>query len=261
MALVEKEQTEAVLTLRLNRPEKLNSITASLATLLRSELAAAEADPTVRALVITGSGRGFCAGQDLAEVTTRDEGGALPDFGEVVSRYNSIVMQLTGMEKPVIAAVNGVAAGAGANIALACDFVVAAESASFVQSFVQIGLIPDSGGTFTLPRLVGMAKAKELMMLGEKLSALEAQRIGLIYRAVADTELITTTNALAKKLAALPTRSLGLIKRALNRSTAQNLEAQLALELTLQLEAAATADYQEGVDAFLAKRPPHYTGR
>lgn len=261
MALVEKEQTEAVLTLRLNRPEKLNSITAPLATLLLAELDAAAADSAVRVVVITGNGRGFCAGQDLAEVTTRGDDGQLPDFGAVVDRYNSIVLKITGMAKPVVAAVNGVAAGAGANIALACDFVVALESAPFVQSFVQIGLIPDSGGTFTLPRIVGNAKAKELMMLGEKLSAMEAQRLGLIYRAVVEADFLPTVTTLANKLASLPTRSIGLIKQALNRSAASTLEAQLELERALQIEAAATADYHEGVEAFLTKRSPHYTGR
>lgn len=263
MALVETEQTDTVLTLRLNRPDKLNSITIPLATLLLQELTAAASNPAVRVVVITGNGRGFCAGQDLTEVTTPlpASDGQLPDLSEIVARYNSIVTMITGMGKPVVAAVNGVAAGAGANIALACDFVVAIESASFMQSFVQIGLIPDSGGTFFLPRLVGLAKAKELTMLGEKLSAREAQQLGLVYRAVAEAEYLPTLNALTKRLASLPTRSLGLIKQAFNRSAAATLEAQLESERVLQLEAAGTADYREGVEAFLTKRAPHYTGR
>ncbi len=261
MALVEIEQTDAVRTLRLNRPEKLNSITSPLATELLGLLAAAESDNAVRALVITGAGRGFCAGQDLAEVTTPDQSGQLPDFGEIVSRYNEVILKIQGMSKPVVAAVNGVAAGAGANIALAADFVIASERASFVQSFIQIGLVPDSGGTFFLPRFVGLAKAKELTMLGDKLSASEAQQLGLIYRAVPDAEFATEVSALAARLAALPTRSLALIKAALHRSMENSLEAQLEVEKELQIEAASTADYREGVDAFLAKRPALYRGR
>ena len=261
MALVEIEQTDAVRTIRLNRPEKLNSITAPLASLLLAELSAADSDPSVRAVILTGNGRAFCAGQDLGEITTRDSDGALPDIGTIVTNYNAIVLAIQSLAKPVIAAVNGVAAGAGANIALVADFVVAAESAIFVQSFIQIGLIPDSGGTFFLPRLVGLAKAKELIMLGEKLSARDASALGLIYRAVPEPEFHATVSNLATRLAALPTKTIHMVKQAMNSSATSSLATQLETELRLQIEAAATADYREGVDAFLAKRPPNFRGR
>jgi 2-(1,2-epoxy-1,2-dihydrophenyl)acetyl-CoA isomerase len=207
--------------------------------------------------VVTGAGKAFCAGQDLKEVTAPDA----PDFYTVVEEtYNASIRRIRAMEKPVIAAVNGVAAGAGANIALACDLVVARESAAFIQAFSKIGLIPDSGGTWMLPRLVGMQRAAALAFLGDRVSASEAASLGMIYRAVADEVFEAEVDALAVRLAALPTRALGLTKRAFNAGWDQSLSDHLTTERDLQIAAAATADYAEGVAAFLEKRPAHFTG-
>jgi 2-(1,2-epoxy-1,2-dihydrophenyl)acetyl-CoA isomerase len=249
----------AIVVLTLNRPDVLNSFTRPMAKFFQDHLGACASDPAVRAVVLTGSGKGFCAGQDLNEFLTPESRSA--GLGETVGRsYNPIISAIRSMEKPVICALNGVAAGAGANIALACDFVVAGEGASIVQSFTKIGLVPDSGGTFLLPRIVGLAKATELIMLAGKLSAPEAFACGLIYRVVPDAEVSTEALLLAKRLAAMPTKALGLAKRLLNSSWRNGLEEQLEMERVLQDEAGRTEDFQEGVAAFLEKRPPAYRG-
>ena len=212
----------------------------------------------VRCVVITGSGRAFCAGQDLKEVTLETS----PGFKVIVEEtYNRSIRLICNMEKPVVAAVNGVAAGAGANIALACDFVVAKHSAKFIQAFAKIGLVPDSGGTFWLPRLVGMARAKALTMLGAPLSSAEAESMGLIHLASREDEFDNNVNQLSQTLANMPTRGLGMTKKALHAGLINSLEEQLSLELELQFQAAQTSDYAEGVAAFLEKRTPKFKGQ
>lgn len=249
---------QGVMTLTLNRPEVFNSFNQEMGRAFQSALDNAASDDAVRCVVITGNGRAFCAGQDLKEVTSE----ASPGFKVIVEEtYNRSIRRICDMEKPVIAAVNGVAAGAGANIALACDFVVAKESVKFIQAFANIGLIPDSGGTYWLPRLVGMARAKALTMLGTPLPAQDAMNMGLIHQAVADDAFDSAVASLASKLASMPTRGLGLTKKALHAGAANDLHAQLALELDLQFEAAETEDYAEGVRAFLEKRPANFQGR
>ena len=246
-----------VLTITLNRPEVFNSFDQDMGKSFQSVLDEAAGDPSVRCVVITGEGRAFCAGQDLKEVTSESS----PGFRVIVEEtYNRSIRRICDMEKPVLAAVNGVAAGAGANIALACDFVVAKSSVKFIQAFANIGLIPDSGGTYWLPRLVGMARAKALTMLGTPIGASEAQAMGLIHQAVDDEAFEDAVNALASKLANMPTRGLGLTKKALHAAMNHDLNAQLKLELDLQFEAAETNDYKEGVQAFLEKRKPQFTG-
>ena len=246
-----------VLTLTLNRPDVFNSFSQEMGRAFQAALDEAAQDKAVRCVVITGEGRAFCAGQDLKEVTSENS----PGFKVIVEEtYNRSIRRICDMEKPVVAAVNGVAAGAGANIALACDFVVAKSSVKFIQAFANIGLIPDSGGTFWLPRLVGMARAKALTMLGTPLVASEAQAIGLIHQAVDDEAFQDAVNALASKLASMPTRGLGLTKKALHAAMNHDLHAQLKLELDSQFEAAETSDYAEGVQAFLEKRKPQFTG-
>jgi len=250
-----------VAEITLDRPDKLNSFHGAMARELQTALKTAGEDDAVRALLLTGAGRGFCAGQDLAEVLPKE--GAPPlNLADIVrDSYNPVIRLLRAIEKPIVAAVNGVAAGAGANMAFACDLTLAAEKASFVQSFCQLGLVPDSGGTFILPRLVGMARATALTMLGDKLTAQQALELGLIYRVCADEALMDEARALARKLATRPTKGLGYIKRALNASWANDLDAQLELERELQGLAGQTEDYAEGVAAFLEKRKPHYRGR
>jgi 2-(1,2-epoxy-1,2-dihydrophenyl)acetyl-CoA isomerase len=253
--------TDGVALLTLHRPEVLNSFHRPMAAELQQALGAIAADDAVRAAILTGAGRAFCAGQDLAAVLPQ-AGEPQPDLGDVVREcYNPIVRALRALEKPVVAAVNGVAAGAGANLALACDFVVAAEPASFIQSFCHVGLIPDSGGTWMLPRLVGLARATQLAMLGEKLPARQALEWGMIHAVVPAEELPGAAHALAARLAAMPTRGLGLIKRGFNHGLGASLDAQLELEEALQREAGRTADYAEGVRAFVEKRKPAFTGR
>ncbi len=251
----------AVSEIVLNRPDVLNSFNRQMSHELREALSGAAQDTQVRAVVLTAEGRAFCAGQDLAEVAPRPDG-SLPELGEIVrSCYNPIVLAIREIEKPVICAVNGVAAGAGANIALACDFVIASFAASFAQSFVNVGLIPDSGGTFFLPRLLGLARASAWTMLGEKISAQEAERFGLIYRAVAPQALLGEARNLAQRLALLPTRGIGLTKRAFNAGFNHSINAQLELEAELQAQAGATHDYREGVLSFLHKRKPDFKGQ
>ena len=248
---------QGVATITLNRPDVLNSFNRRMARELQEALAAAATDDAVRAVLITGAGRGFCAGQDLGEATS-----AKLDLGDIVkTSYNPIVLAIREMEKPVVCAVNGVAAGAGANLALACDIVVASEEASFIQSFSKVGLVPDTSGTFFLPRLIGPARATALMFLAEKLSAQQAHEWGMVYQVVPLSVIMEKATSLARQLAAMPTRGLALAKKALNASFANDLRTQLDLEEEMQRQAGRTADYAEGVRAFLDKRKPVYTGR
>jgi len=253
--LLQIEHSIAFITL--NRPDKLNSFNREMALQLQSVLDDCENNESIRALYITGNGKGFCAGQDLAEVV--DPNG--PGMQRILSEhYNPIVTRMRKIPKPIVVAVNGVAAGAGANIAFAGDIVIAIESASFIQAFSKIGLIPDSGGTFTLPRLIGFQRASALMMLGDKVSAAEALQMGMIYKIFDTTSFEVETKKIALQLAQMPTKALGFIKEALNNAATNNLEQQLDLEDQLQQKAAATNDFKEGVNAFLEKRAPVYMG-
>jgi 2-(1,2-epoxy-1,2-dihydrophenyl)acetyl-CoA isomerase len=255
------EAADGVATITLNRPDVLNSFNTAMAAELQHALRVVGEDDAVRAVLLTGAGRAFCAGQDLAEAAPSD-GSPAPDVGDIVRRtYNPTVRAIRALEKPVVCAVNGVAAGAGANLALSCDVVLAADNASFVQAFSKIGLIPDTGGTFFLPRLVGLARATALAFFGDKLSAADAHAMGMIYRVVEAPRLRDEARALAHRLATQPTRGFGLTKRAFNQSLANDLDAQLEVEAELQAEAARTADFAEGVRAFLEKRQPSFAGR
>jgi len=244
----------AVATITLNRPDKLNSFTARLHADLLDVLRTADADPSIRCVVLTGAGKGFCAGQDLSDLDM----GNLQDVLE--KQYNPLLRQLAAMQKPVIACVNGVAAGAGANVALNCDIVIAAKSARFIQSFSQIGLVPDAGGTWILPRLIGQARAMALTMTAEPVGADAAVAMGMIWKSVNDDELVATTNELSATLAALPTTALAYIRHLLRQSSTNTLDVQLNLERDFQNAASKTDDFQEGVDAFLNKRKPVYKG-
>lgn len=251
------EIRDGVGCITLNRPDKLNSFNREMALSMQDALDGCSDNKAVRAVYITGAGKGFSAGQDLAEVV--DPNG--PGMSRILSEhYNPIVMRIRAMPKPILAAVNGVAAGAGANIALCCDIVLASSSASFIQAFSKIGLIPDSGGTFFLPRLVGFQKAAAIMMLGDKISAEEAERMGMVYKVIANEEFAATSFNLAKTLATMPTQGLAATKRALNGTFSNNLEQQLNFEDELQQQCAATYDYKEGVAAFLEKRTPVFKG-
>lgn len=254
---IEKKHSYAILTL--NRPEKFNSFIRPMALELQAALDDSESNPTIRAILLTASGKAFCAGQDLNEVT--DPTMKVEMHKIITEHYNPIITRLTKIEKPIICAVNGVAAGAGANIALACDIVIAGESASFIQAFSKIGLIPDSGGTWMLPRLVGFGRAKALMMTGDKVSAEEAVRMGMIYKTYKDENLADEAEKLTKTLSEMPTKGLGLTKRALNLGINNALEEQLIHEWRLQSEAGSTQDFQEGVTAFLEKRKPQFKGK
>jgi 2-(1,2-epoxy-1,2-dihydrophenyl)acetyl-CoA isomerase len=244
----------------LNRPDKLNAFNEAMHQALREAIADAEADENCRALMLTGNGRGFCAGQDLADRLAAP--GETVVLGSTLeAHYNPLVRKLRSLPFPVVAAVNGVAAGAGCNIALACDIVIAGKSASFIQSFARIGLIPDSGGTWFLPRLAGDARARGLALIAQELTAEKAANWGLIWQCVNDDALIYEARRICEHFAAAPTQGLALIKRALNASAGNTLDAQLDLERDLQREASQTPDYAEGVRAFMEKRQPNFTGR
>lgn len=241
----------------LNRPEKLNSFNREMALLMQEKLDICKEDKTIRCVVITGAGKAFSAGQDLEEVIDPDG----PGMQRILSEhYNPIITRIRELKKPVLAAINGVAAGAGANIPLCCDVIIAAKSASFIQAFSKIGLIPDSGGTFFLPRLIGWQKASALMMLGDKITAEEAEKMGMLYKAVEDDQFKETIDSIAKKLAALPTMGLAYTKKGLQWSSTHTIYEQLHNEDKLQQWAAATHDFKEGVQAFLEKRPANFKG-
>jgi 2-(1,2-epoxy-1,2-dihydrophenyl)acetyl-CoA isomerase len=253
--------TDGVAKLVLNRPDRLNSFTVQMHGEVAQALTMVESDDAVRALLLTGEGRGFCAGQDLSDRAVAP-GSAPVDLGDSVERYYApLVTRLATMDKPVICAVNGVAAGAGANIAFACDIVFAARSAKFIQSFANIGLIPDSGGTWVLPRLVGQARALGLALTGEPLPAEKAESWGLIWKCIDDDALQAESSALARKFASGPTRGLAATKHAIRGSMLKNLAEELVIERDLMRELGNSTDYKEGVEAFMAKRPPVFTGR
>ena len=249
------EQIGGVLKLSLNRPDKFNSFNRAMALELQQQLDKAASDDSIRCVLLTAEGKAFCAGQDLSEATD-PQGPGIKNI--VVEHYNPIILKLRQLEKPVVCAVNGVAAGAGANIALACDVVVAAQSASFIQAFSKIGLIPDSGGTFFLPRIIGFQKALALALLGDKITATDALQMGMIYKMIADENLQNEAMLFAETLANMPTKGLGLTKKLFNQGTFNSLEEQLAAEGVEQIKAASTYDYKEGVQAFLEKRKPDF---
>jgi len=255
--MIKTEIDGSVMKITLNRPDKFNSFNREMSLQLQDALKRADDDDIIRAILLTGEGKAFCAGQDLTEAM--DANG--PGIERIVrEHYNPIVQKIRTIEKPVVCAVNGVAAGAGANIALSCDIVVAATCASFIQAFSKIGLIPDSGGTFFLPRLIGFGKASALMMLGDKVSATDAERMGMIFKVVEDPSLPAEAMSIAKTLADLPTKGIGYTKRLLNQSPVNSLERQLEYEAEMQVHAASTYDYNEGVNAFLEKRKPVFKG-
>ena len=252
---------DGVATLTLNRPDKLNAFNEAMHGELAQALGRIEADPEIRAVLLTGAGRSFCSGQDLGDRVT-GEGDSPPDLGDTLERlYNPLIRRICRLERPVVCAVNGVAAGAGANLAFNCDIVLAARSAQFMEPFCKLGLVPDAGGTYILPRLVGAVRARGLALLGESLSAERAEAWGLIWRVVDDERLMDEAMALARHLATQPTKGLGLIKRALLASATNSLDVQLDLERDLQREAGRTEDYREGVTAFMEKRQPTFKGR
>lgn len=263
--LVLVTQSGAVQTLALNRPAALNSFTADLHAQLLAALDAAAANAEVRCVVLTGTGRAFCAGQDLADPAVAPDltpGAPAKDLGEVIDKfYGPLCQRIRSMPIPVIAAVNGVAAGAGANLALGCDVVLAARSASFIQAFTKIGLVPDTGGTWLLPRLVGRARALGLALLGDKLSAPEAERLGLIWRCVDDAALQDEAQALAQRLAAMPVKALVATRKAMDAAAQMDFGQALAHEAALQRTLGASADYREGVEAFIGKRAPVFKDR
>jgi len=257
MSHIEINIEDQVCIIKLNRPEVFNSFNKEMSFELQEILENCEKNPAVRSILLTAEGKAFCAGQDLHELTYPNG----PELSDIVrEHYNPIIKRIRSIEKPIVCAVNGVAAGAGANIALACDITIAGESVAFIQAFSKIGLIPDSGGTFFLPRSIGMQKATALMMLADKVMAADAEKMGMIYKVCADESLMEESMKVAKKLAALPTIGLGLTKRALNKSITNDLTAQLALEDELQTAAGKTYDYNEGVAAFLEKRKPKFKG-
>lgn len=243
--------------IHLNRPSVYNSFNREMALSLQEVLKQCKEDETVRSILLSGMGKAFCAGQDINELQAEDA----PSLSNILTdHFNPVIMLIVNMDKPIIAAVNGVAAGAGANLALACDITIAAESASFIQAFCKIGLIPDSGGTFLLPRLVGWQRATALMMLGEAVSAKEAVNMGMIYKSYPNKSFNKEANAMAKKLAQMPTKALGLIKQALSYSYNSSIDKQLSIETELQSKASRTNDFKEGIQAFLEKRQAAFKG-
>ena len=252
---------EGVATLTLNRPDVLNAFNADMRRELTSAFVEIEADSAVRAVILTAAGRGFCAGQDLRERMSLYEAGQAPVLGETLRHeYNPLILAMRRLPKPIVGAINGVAAGAGCSLALACDLRVASEQATFLQAFVRIGLVPDSGSSFFLPRLIGMARAAEMMFLAEPVPAARALELGLVNRVVPPDQLMSTAGELALKLARLPTRAIGQAKRQINLALSAGLEAVLDEEADGQAMASQTRDHMEGVQAFLAKRPPEFTG-
>ena len=258
MSSILSEIKNGVAYLTLNRPEKFNSFNREMALLMQAKLDEAASLHEVRCVYITGAGKAFCAGQDISELVGENK----IEISQILSEhYNPIVRRIRNLPKPVVAAVNGVAAGAGANIALCCDVVVASASASFIQAFSKIGLIPDSGGTFTLPRLIGWQKASALMMTGDKASAAEAERLGMIYKVFDDDKFEEESRKIAGMLSQMPTRGLAYTKHVLNKSFHSTWEDQLLMEDKYQQKAAATEDYQEGINSFLEKRNPAFKGK
>ena len=258
MSTILFEQINQVGKITFNRPNAYNSFNKEMADGLKSLLDQCAASDEIRCILITGAGKAFSAGQDLVEVTSPDA----PEIGDIVSNhYNPIISKIRNIEKPIIAAVNGVAAGAGCNIAIACDILVAHEKATFVQAFSKIGLVPDSGGTYFLPRIIGFHRATAMMMLSDKLEATSAKSIGLVHEVYSAEEFEESSMTIAQKLASMPTRGLGLTKRALNYSCHNDLDTQLGIEGQLQSNAALSEDYKEGVNAFLEKRKPNFTGK
>ena len=254
--LLKTENQIAFITL--NRPDVFNSFNREMAFLMQDTLDICAKDDNIRAIVITGNGKAFCAGQDIGEITNPELN---PGFRKILDdHYNPIIKKIRSIEKPIIGAINGVAAGAGANIAMACDIVVASENASFIQAFSKIGLIPDSAGTFFLPRLIGMQKATALMMLGDKVTAQEAESLGMIYKYFSADIFEDEVLKMATTLANMPTKALGLTKKLMNQSLTNNLEQQLQVESDLQIEASETNDYREGVASFVEKRKPIFKG-
>lgn len=252
--------SDGVATITFNRPDLLNSFNIEMGWNVQDALKKCTENEEVRVVLITGEGRAFSAGQDLAEAVPKDQ--PLADLGKILDEnYNPTIKLIREIEKPVIAAVNGVAAGAGANLALACDIVLASEKAAFVQAFSKIGLIPDSGGTYFLPRLIGFQKASALMMMGDKISAHDAEKLGMIYKVFSETDFSEKVNEIAEQIAKMPTRGLVLTKKALNLSMNNNLDDQLEVEKQLQVAAGNTRDYKEGVKAFLEKRKPEFIGK
>ena len=256
--MIQFEKIGAIGKITLNRPDKYNAFVRDMALELQKKLDECSSDETIRCIIISGSGKAFCAGQDLKEAT--DPNG--PTIEEIVQQhYNPIIKKIREIEIPVIAAVNGVAAGAGANVALACDIVVAAKSASFIQAFSKIGLIPDSGGTYFLPRLIGIQKAAALMMTGEAVSAEKAETLGMIYAVYEDSEFETSAMKLADTISSMPTKGLGYTKKLLSQTFNNSLEEQLSLEAKTQALSASSKDHQEGIKAFMEKRIPQFTGK
>ena len=256
--MIQFEKIDAVGKITLNRPEKYNSFVREMALALQDTLKNCANDDSIRCILITGAGKAFCAGQDLKEATDPKE----PEIEQIVrEHYNPIIKKIRQIEKPIIAAVNGVAAGAGANLALACDIVIATQSAKFIQAFSKIGLIPDSGGTYFLPRLIGLPKAAAIMMTGHPVSAKKAERMGMIYAVCEDAEFEIKSLELAKSISEMPTKGLGYTKKLLNHSLNNTLEDQLDLEAETQSLSAKSEDHKEGIQAFLEKRKPVFTGK
>ena len=259
MSTIQVKIENKIAFITLNRPEVFNSFNREMALALQGVLDDCDKNEEVRAIVLTGNGKAFCAGQDLKEVTSPELN---PGFKKILEdHYNPIIIRIREIKKPVIGAINGVAAGAGANIALACDIVIAHQKVSFIQAFSLIGLVPDSGGTYFLPRIIGFQKALALAMLGDKVGAEEAEKLGMIYKCVPSEEFEEIINKLAIKLANMPTKALGMIKELFNKSMTNTLEEQLDMESKYQIEAAQSEDYAEGVTAFIEKRKPNFKGK